>query len=205
MEELSLRAKIFIFAIILVGAFLVVLNLFGVEWLDLWLLASACLATIGQLLKVQGTNRQSSYNLALLVYGFTFLLLGAPSTLLVMLVAHLIEWPLRKYPWHIQSFNIASYALAIASAGVVYEMVNPALGPLTLTGTMGILIALVVFTSMNHLWAGLMIWLTRGQSFNDSGIFAVLSLAIDFTLISLGAATAMLWMSPRRHYRSPLP
>ena len=194
MEALSLKAKIFIFTTIIIGAFLVVLNLFWVEWLNLWLLVSACLATIGQLLKVEGTNRQSSYNLALLVYGFTFLLLGAPATLLVILVSHLIEWILRKYTWYIQSFFIASYALSITSAGAIYQMVNPALEQLTLTGTIGILLALVFFTAMNHLWAGLMIWLTRGQSFNDSGIFAVLSLAIDFTLISLGAATAMLWM-----------
>jgi diguanylate cyclase (GGDEF)-like protein/putative nucleotidyltransferase with HDIG domain len=194
MEELSRKAKIFIYTTILAGAFLVVWNLFLVEWLNLWLLASACLATIGQLLKVEGTNHQSSYNLALLVYGFTFLLLGAPATLLVILVAHLIEWALHKCPWYIQSFNIALYVLAITSAGAVYKLVNPALGPLTLTGTMGILIALVFFTSINHLWVGLMIWMTRGQSFNESGIFAILSLAIDFTLISLGAATAMLWM-----------
>jgi diguanylate cyclase (GGDEF)-like protein/putative nucleotidyltransferase with HDIG domain len=193
MEELSRKAKIFVFTTILAGVLLAVWNLFWVEWLSLWLLASACLATIGQLFKVKSTDHQSSYNLSLLVYGFTFLLLGAPATLLVMLVAHLIEWPLRKYPWHIQSFNIAVNALAITGAGAVYKLSNPSLEPVTLQGTVGILIALVFFTSINHLWLGLMIWLTRGQSFNASGIFAVLSLAIDFTLISLGAATAMLW------------
>src|SRR5574341_573123 len=194
MEDLSLKTKIFIFTTILVGAFLVVWNLFLVDWLDLWLLALACLATLGQLLKVEGTTRQSSYNLGLLVYGFTFLLLGAPATILVILVAHLVEWALRKYPWYIQSFNIAAFVLAVMSASEVYKIANPTLAPLTLSGTVGILIALIFITLINHLLVGLSIWLTRGQSFIQSGVFAVLSLIIDFTLISLGAATAMLWM-----------
>jgi len=194
MGGLSLRAKLYIIAAVLAGIVVTSWQLPDTDWGDLWLFALAILAAIGQVLKVEGTTQRSSYNIAWMAYGFAFVLLGTPAALFVILVAHIVEWAWHKYPWYIQSFNMASYILAIFATGVIFKWVNPGSEPLSLTGTLGILLSLAFFTFLNHLLVGLVIWLARGQNLFQSGVFGIMSLAIDHTLISLGAAAAMLWL-----------
>lgn len=193
MKDLPRKAKLYIIPMILVGTVLTVWQLTSVNWQNLWLLALAGIAAVTQVLKVEGATEKSSYNISWLLYGFTFVLMGTPEALLVILIAHIVEWVWHKYPWYVQALNIASYALAISAAGMIYELINPGMVPLTLLGTIGILIAFVVFTYLNHLTIGLFIWLGRGQSFAKSGLFGLLTLMIDFTLMGLGAAMGMVW------------
>lgn len=206
MKDLSARAKIFILVSISIGAILSIYNLANLEWPGFGLLILASLASVAQVLKVEGSTHKSSYNISWLVYGITFMLLGAPATLFVILVSHLVEWAWYKYPWYIQLFNIANYAIAVSAAGLVYNLIYPAQHVPSLYGALASLAALAIFTFINHTFVGLVIWLARGQNFSQSGVFGSLTLMIDFTLISLGAATAVIWgLNPYMTFFSLVP
>ena len=118
--------------------------------------------------------------------------MGTPATLFVILIAHLIEWAWHRYSWYIQLFNIAAFTYATIGAGLIYAVINPSLEPFRLTGTLGLLAALMVFTLLNHLLIGLAIWAARGENFARSGVFNPLSLIIDFTLMGMGTASALI-------------
>jgi diguanylate cyclase (GGDEF)-like protein/putative nucleotidyltransferase with HDIG domain len=193
MGGISIKAKFYIWVTILGGMALTVAHFSNLQFVNVWLLPLACLAAIGQVFKVEGATHRSSYNIAWQVYGFTYVLLGIPETLFVVIFAHIVEWIWHRYPWYIQAFNIASYILTLSAASLVYTWINPGMEPFTRTGLLGLMISLAVFTMTNHLLVGMVIWLARGQDLLQSGVFEVLSLIIDYTLIILGAATAMLW------------
>jgi diguanylate cyclase (GGDEF)-like protein/putative nucleotidyltransferase with HDIG domain len=65
---------------------------------------------------------------------------------------------------------------------------------LTFLGAAGIIAALAVFTLVNHLTIGVVIWLVQGLSFTQSGVFSLLTLMIDYTLMGLGAAMGIVWL-----------
>jgi diguanylate cyclase (GGDEF)-like protein/putative nucleotidyltransferase with HDIG domain len=194
MEDFSLKAKLYIISTIVFGMLLMIWQLTSLNVQNLLLLVFAGIAAITQVFKVEGATENSSYNVSWVLYGLTLLLMGAPAAMFVILVAHLVEWMVHKYPWYIQAFNIASYALAITAAGVIYNWINPGMESLTLLGTLGILTALVVFTLVNHLTIGLVIWLVKGLSFTQSGVLSLLTLMIDFTLMGLGVAMGIVWL-----------
>ncbi len=171
MKELSVRSQAFIYATILAGIGQVLWQLSRLEFNSVWLPLLAGLAAVAQVLKVEGATNRSSYNLSWTVYGFTFVLLGPPATLFVILIAHLIAWAWHRYSWYLQLFNIAVFSISISLAGLIYATINPSLEPFHLTGTLGILAALVIFTFLNHLFIGLVIWATHGENFSRSGVF----------------------------------
>ena len=194
MKDLSARSQAFIYATILTGIGLVLWQLARLEFTSAWLPILAGVAAVAQVLKVEGATNRSSYNLGWAVYGFTFVLLGTPATLFVILIAHLIEWAWHRYSWYIQWFNIAAFSISISVAGLTYSRINPSLEPFHLTGTLGVLAALVIFTFLNHLFIGLVIWAARGENFSRSGVFDPLCLIIDFTLMGMGTASALIWI-----------
>lgn len=157
------------------------------------LLALIVLTAAAQIFKVEGATNRSSYNIGFVLFGFTLIELGLPSALFVMVCASLAEWLWHKYEWYIQSFNIATYAIAISAASFVYQLISAVLGAAHFTDALGILIAVATFTLLNHLMVGLVIWLARGENFVQSGIFGRLTLGIDATLIGMGAGAALLW------------
>jgi hypothetical protein len=53
----------------------------------------------------------------------------------------------------------------------------------------------LVFVFCNHFFVGLVVKLARGQSFAESGVFGFLTLILDFTVLSMGAVTALIWNS----------
>ncbi len=193
MKNLSSAAKVYIFSIIIVGIALVVWMSRDLDWTNLGLYILVVLGAAAQTYKVEGPNDQTNYNIAWFVYGFTFIALGTPAAVIVILVSHLVEWAWHKYPWFIQSFNIGAHVIPAVLAGLIYAMVNPGAQPLDLTGALGLAAALLVFVLGNHFLVGLVIKLARGQSFAESGVFAFFTLFLDFTLLSMGAVTAFIW------------
>lgn len=194
MKEFSTLTKIYILLTMVVGLGLSLWQLGRLEGLGWGLLALAALASIAQLLKIEGPTERSSYNISWLVYGFTLALLGAPAAVVVILVAHVVEWVRYRYPWYIQLFNAASYALAITVAGLVFQAFNTGDTLMTAAGAVGALLAVLVFTFINHLMVGLVLMLARGESLAESGVFDSLSLLMDFTIFGVGVASALLWM-----------
>jgi diguanylate cyclase (GGDEF)-like protein/putative nucleotidyltransferase with HDIG domain len=194
MKKLSLAARLYILGIILAGGALTGWQLGHLIGVGVWtLLATCALAALAQVLKVEGATERSSYNTSWVVYAFAFFLLGPPAAVLVMLVAHLVEWAWYKYAWYIQAFNIATFVLCISLAGALYAWVGASQPASDLAGLGAVLGALAVFTLLNHWLVGLVVKLARGQSFKESGVFERLPLVIDFTLLAMGAGGALLW------------
>jgi hypothetical protein len=194
MKDLSLITKIYILLTILAGLGLSMLQISQLDELGWQLLSLTVLASVAQVLKIEGPTKRSSYNVSWLVYGFTFVLLGAPAAVFVILVAHAVEWVRYKYPWYIQLFNMASYTVAMAIAGLISQMLIPTDYPLTPAGAVSALLAAVTFTFLNHLMVGLVLKLARGESFAVSGVFGFLTLIMDFTMFGVGIVSALLWM-----------
>ena len=194
MNNFSTQAKVYILLTISAGLAFSLWQLLRLEELDFGLLALAVLAAAAQLLKLEGPTEQSSYNISWLVYGFTLALLGVPAAVLVILAAHLVEWLRYRYPWYIQLFNIGSYAIAITVAGFVFQSFNPGDTLMTAAGAVAALLAVVVFTLINHLMIGLVLILARGVSLAESGVFDFLPLMMDVTMFGVGVASALLWM-----------
>jgi hypothetical protein len=193
MKNLSSAAKVYILSTIIAGLGLVVWMARDLDWANLGLYILAALGAGAQTYKVEGPNDQTNYNIAWFVYGFTFIALGAPAAVIVIVVSHLVDWAWHKYPWYIQSFNIGAHVIPAYLAGLIYGMVSSGSQTLDLTGAMGLAAALLIFVLGNHFLVGVVIKLARGQSFAESGVFAFFTLLLDFTLLSMGTVTAFIW------------
>jgi diguanylate cyclase (GGDEF)-like protein/putative nucleotidyltransferase with HDIG domain len=194
MKNLSSKAIIFILLTLVIGGLIMGVYFRQIPFQNPMLWVLAALATIFQVLKVEGATHKSSYNISWLIYGFALVSLGTPALLFVIIFSHLVEWALYKYPWYIQTFNIANFMIAGFGASLVYQSLNPSLQPYQLTGALGVLAGLAAFTLINHFFVGMVIKLARGQSFAQSGVFASMTLMIDYSMIGMGAASALVFM-----------
>ena len=193
MSKLSLSARLYILGTIIAGGALLLWQLSRLPLDGVVLtLAIGGLAALAQVFKVEGPTERSSYNISWVAYGFAFVLLGAPGAVLVILIAHVVEWVRHRYPWFIQSFNIAQFAVAASAAMQVCDWAK-AMRVTPLAEALTLIAAMAVFTLLNHWLVGVVLRLARGQSFKESGVFERLTLAIDFTLFGMGAAGALIW------------
>lgn len=194
MKEFSWKTKVYIVGTIIIGGGALVWILWGHKMQNAWpILALAALASLALFFKVEGATNRSHYNIGFLVYGFTFLLLGPEETIAVILISNLIEWIWQKYPWYIQLFNIASFVLVTFMAGAVYQLIDPEISWLSFESILAVVCSMAAFTLLNHLFIGLVVWLARGENFIKSGVFDIFPLMIDFTLLCMGAGTALIW------------
>ncbi len=195
MQNLTGKARIYIWITLFLGSALLYVSVANMTITKLWLLLMMCaFAGVAQILKVEGATSRSSYQISWIAYGFTFVLFGAPETMLVIAVAHLAEWLWYQYPWYIQSFNLASYAVVVSVSKVIMDLVIGGSLPSQLGTVLGFLVAALFFTLLNHFMVGLVIFLARGESFGQSGVFNLLTLMIDFIVFSMGAAAAFIWL-----------
>ncbi|HSG19065.1 MAG TPA: hypothetical protein VLE70_22425, partial [Anaerolineae bacterium] len=195
MKQLSTPAKLYISVVIIIGVVLTMWQLSHLDSQSLLLLLGACgLASILQTFKIEGPTERTSYNMSWVVYGFALISLGAPGAMLVILVAHLVEWITHGYAWFIQTFNIASFAIGVTVAGLVYGLIGAGQEPITMLGTVAIVFSAALFTLINHLMVGMAIKLARGLSLAQSGVLDTLMLSVDFGMLCLGAAGALIWL-----------
>jgi diguanylate cyclase (GGDEF)-like protein/putative nucleotidyltransferase with HDIG domain len=204
MGELPNKAKLYIIGITLLGLGIYIWQLRFFELQSPWLfLFISILASAGQVKKVRGSTARSSYAISWVFYGFSIFHFGLPGALLIILIAHIIDWIFNDYPYYIPPFNVANYGFAAFCATVVYD-VGLSIGWMPAAmDVLGIVVAIFIFTILNHLIIGLVINFARGQNFSESGAFAGLSIAIDCTLMCLGGLSAMLWNTS--HYMALLP
>ena len=193
MKNLSATAKIYIASTILVGLVLTAWVVRVLDWGNTGLYLLAGLGAVAQTLKVEGPDDRTNYSIAWFVYGFTFIVLGPVAAVFVVVVSHLVEWMWHKYPWYIQSFNIGAHVIPLYLAGLIYETVSGGAQGLDLSGALGMAVANLVFVLGNHFLVGWVVKLARGRSFAGSGVFGFLTLFLDFTVLSMGAVTALIW------------
>jgi hypothetical protein len=193
MKNLSSIAKVYILGTILIGLGLIIWKLMELDWANPGLYLLAVLGAVAQTLKVEGPNDRTNYSLAWFVYGFAFIAFGPVAAIFVIVIAHLAEWLWHKYPWFIQSFNIGNHVIAVFLAGLVFTTVSRGTKVPDLRWTLGLVAANLLFVYGNHFLVGLVVKVARGQSFAESGVFELLTLSLDFTVLTLGTATALAW------------
>ena len=193
MKNLSAQAKVYILTIITIGLGVIVLRLLDLDWANTGLYLLAVLGAMAQTLKLEGPTERTNYNIAWFVYGFAFIAIGPAAAIFVIFISHLEEWIWHKYPWYIQSFNIGAHVIPVYLAGLVFETANQGAQTLDLNYAIGMAAASLVFVFANHFLVGVVVRLARGQSFAESGVFEYFNLFLDFTVLSMGAVTALLW------------
>jgi hypothetical protein len=202
MKNLSATAQLYILGTIVAGCALMAWAVLHLDWSNPGVYVLAVLGATAQTFKQQGPNARTNYSLAWFIYGLAFVTSGPVAAILVVVVAHLVEWIWHKYPWYIQSFNVGAHALPLYLAGLLFGIVSrgEALQPL------GLAVANLVFVVGNHFMVGEVVKLARGQSFAESGVFAFLTLFLDYAVLSLGAVTILVWQaSPYAVLLSSLP
>jgi len=193
MKDLSSTAKLYVLGIILIGFGLTVWITMNLDWSNTWLYLLAALGAVAQTLKVEGSTDRTNYSIAWFVYGFAFIAFGPATTAFVILISHLVEWFWHRYPWYIQTFNIGNHVIAVCLAGLAFALLNRGSQVLNLTGAIALTTANLTFVFVNHFLLAVVVKLARGQSFAESGLFEFLTLFLDFTVLSMGAVTVLIW------------
>jgi diguanylate cyclase (GGDEF)-like protein/putative nucleotidyltransferase with HDIG domain len=156
------------------------------DWLAFAVLAS--LAAFAELFIVH-VGRNQSYQTAIAFLMVATLTLPHELVPLLILVQHIPEWVKNRYPWYIQSFNIANYMLNVFVAWQVLDLAD-ALGASIVGASLA---ACAAFVLSNHVVLAIMLRLARGLGFRASGLFAPASLSHDLILVSLAPAVIALW------------
>jgi hypothetical protein len=184
MKDFAFKTKAYILTTILTGLAVIMWNGSHTGALNFVFLAFlSLLASLSLIFKVIGATQRSHYNISFLIYSFTFVVLGVPSTIIVILISNIVEWIYHKYPWYIQSFNITSYIIIIQLSGMLYHAINPSGQLLSFMSLLAVLISLGLFTLLNHIMVGIVVWLARGENFARSGVLDLFPLLLDFSLL----------------------
>jgi diguanylate cyclase (GGDEF)-like protein len=152
------------------------------------------LAAAAQLFKVDAPNRHSYHTTPAFLLAAALLLEPSLLVLLVPLVL-LPEWLRYRYPWYIQTFNIATYLLNMLAAWAAFHLVAGGGAGLAVSWQVAAAttLAAITFSLTNHLMVGLVLLFARGIPFRESKVFARDSLEADITLLFLGAGMAVFW------------
>lgn len=194
MNELSRRSKAFLFTVYAAGGAILIWQLISTQMKETWLLLALCVAgALAAVFTVEGATNRSHYTVSFLVYGFTFASLGIAAALTVIAVSSLVEWLWKRPPWFIELFNTTGYILLMYVAHLIYVAINPGGEMTSAVAVLALSLSMAAFTLLNHLMVGIIVWLARGESFQKSGVFDVLPLMIDMTLLSLGGSMVIVW------------
>jgi diguanylate cyclase (GGDEF)-like protein/putative nucleotidyltransferase with HDIG domain len=193
MKEMKLTARVYMLTVDLLGALLVTWNLFQWQPKDPVMLGVLCiLASLALIIKVEGATHRSHYAFSFIVYGFAFAYLGVAAAVVVILVSNLVEYLVNRPAWYGPVFNTACYVFVINVSGLIFQAFNPD----SLTNPVYILaitVSMTMFTLINHLMVGIIVWLADGQNFKESGIFDLYPLIVDMSLLTLGALLVLIW------------
>ncbi len=198
-EQLSVRARIFFLAsalaaIAVTAPFLPRLQHGSHAWGTFAVLAFG--AAIARVFVVR-TPRDQAYH-ADIVFLIPAAMLLKPELVAPLGAIYMIpEWLKVRYRWQLQTFNICNYTIDVMAAWAVAHLVEQSTlitnGNVRLAAAgMG---ASVVFVALNHTMLALMLYLARGHSIHESGLFTFENLSTDLVLAALGVAIAAFWSS----------
>ena len=163
----------------------------GTEDLLAFAVLAGC-AAIAQFFLVGGGSYHGLHTaIAFVIAGA--LLLPPELVALMALVQHLPHGLKQRYPWYIQTFNVANYSVAALAAWGAAHLVGGGSSELrfALTG----LAASLTWIFVNHFLLATMLRLARGTSYRESGLFTAKTIAMDLVVASLGVALAAFWRS----------
>lgn len=194
MNELTSSTKIYIYCTYAAGLGIIVGQMSRIDSSEIWITLILCLlASLALILKVEGPTNRSHYTFSFLVYGFSFTLLGAPETILVIVVSNLAEWIWNRPAWYIQVFNTCCYLIVLQAASLLYSWINPENSLVSWHAVLAIVVSMGIFNLLNHLMVGIVVWLARGEDFKRSGVFDFFPLILDLTLLYFGSSLSFVW------------
>jgi diguanylate cyclase (GGDEF)-like protein len=161
------------------------------RWLDFAVLVAA--GALAQTLAVH-TPRNQVFHTGLAFTVAAALLLPPAAIVVVCVCQHVPEWFRQRYPWYIQTFNIANFTLSgLVAWGVHHGL--PRLGadsdPAGATGVVVAAAAAAAFVLVNHLTLARMLRAARGHAAAESRLFSVDSLLTDAVLGGVGVSVAV--------------
>ncbi|HEX4324429.1 MAG TPA: HD-GYP domain-containing protein [Gaiellaceae bacterium] len=150
----------------------------------------AVLASASQLLSFH-LNRQRVFHPAILFVVAGALLLPPELMILLVVVHCLPDWFKQRYPWYIQTFNIANYVTSGIAAWAVGQAIGfPASAPREAAAGA---CAAVVFVVTNRLLLLPMLYLGRGLTPRKTGLLDGEDITIELVLALMAVPVAALW------------
>jgi len=198
MQKLPRIAQVYILGAIGLAAGLFLMQTPSVmSWKgDGWLLAFILLGAATVQFFTVVTPKHQHYYLTPAFIFLGVLTLDYGPLCLVIALAHVPEWFKVRYPWYIQSFNIAAHTLAAFAARASLLLVFGGMGQAQITlSAFAVLGAAAVYILTNHLLVGLVLLVARNVSLRDSQVFSAGNLLTDVALACVGAGMAFLWAS----------
>lgn len=201
---MSVKAWVYVGSVLVGGALIIGLTLFGAAATPAQLpafLSLTALASLGQLFKVEAPGKQNYHTS--LIFVFAALILLDPYLLILLIVISLLaEWAKERLlnsvhlrNWYLQPFNISTLVLAAVAARWIYYAVLER--PVAEVGVPpwfpAFLLSAVSFVLINHTLVGLALVLARGISCRESGVFDIENLLTEVILLCLGFVVASLW------------
>lgn len=148
------------------------------------------LASLSQLLSFH-LHRSRVFHTGIAFTVAAALLLPPELIILVCVVQHLPEWLRQRYPWYIQTFNIANYMAAGLGAWATSQAVGfPASGEReALAGAL----AALTFVVINRLVLLPMLALGRGLSLRETGLLDFEDVSLELVLSLMAVPFAAIW------------
>jgi diguanylate cyclase (GGDEF)-like protein len=198
MKDLSRVARVYILGmlaltlVLWVGSALLVTQWTADAGLLVFLLAGAITAQYFTVV----TPKHQHYYLTPAFFFAGIVLLDPFLFVLLVALAHVPEWLKMKYPWYIQSFNIAGHALAgfVGKALILWLLPGGTSQLLSTYGLFAIIVAASVYIFVNHLLVGIVLSVARNVRLRDSQVLSPGNLLTDLALACVGASIALLWV-----------
>jgi putative nucleotidyltransferase with HDIG domain len=150
----------------------------------------AVLASASQLLSFH-LNRRRVFHPAVLFIVAAALLLP-PELMILLVVLHCLpDWLKQRYPWYIQTFNIANYVASGVAAWAVRQAIGFPASP-GREAVAGACVALV-FVVTNRLLLLPMLYLGRGLNPRETGLLDGEDVTIEIVLALMAVSVAAFW------------
>ena len=149
-------------------------------------------ATIAQQFKVKSPKHQSYYTTTIFFFAAATLL-HPGYVVVIVLVAHAVEWLRVRTRWYIQAFNMANFLLCSMAAGAIFGLGQS--GHANGRAVLFAALAGVAFVGLNHLLTALVITWARGVRISRAGTLDWENVGTDLALMSVGALGSLLWLT----------
>jgi diguanylate cyclase (GGDEF)-like protein/putative nucleotidyltransferase with HDIG domain len=195
-NQLSRSAKLYLAAVVATAAAAFVPSVARLSadtegWVVFAIFASA--AAVAQLFPVHTPNNNAFTPAIVFMLPAAFLL--SPELIALMaIVMHLPEWLKVRYPWFMQTFNIAKHTIALFAAyGVGHVALAYVPGPEQTSWVSAGVLASIVYVILDHNILAVMLRLARGMPMRDTGLLSFSSLSNELVVAMLGFALASFW------------
>ena len=195
-NQLSKSAKVFLGGLFVLAAIAIVPSLARLSmdtegWLIFAIFGSA--AAVAQLFPVH-TLKNNAFTPAIVFMLPAVFLLPPELIALMPIVMHLPEWLRVRYPWFMQTFNIANHTINLFAAWAVANFVlDHAPGPETRVWAMAGIAATLVYVILNHTIVAVMLRLARGMRLRETGLLSFQSLSNEMVVGLLGFGLVSFW------------